>query len=124
MAPTDSQIHGAFVISVTARFDNPGGGNFQRVFEFGSGAPMDNVWLGQVYATTNIAFETWLGTTNKTHLEVPNAIIAGETSNWRVGVDPGTALMWIEKNGGRLAQQAGTIPRNIFRNTTYFGRSL
>jgi hypothetical protein len=116
------QIRGAFEITVTARFDNPNGASYQKVFDFGNGPSSDNVWFGQKSNLNTMSLSIWLGGTFAARLDVTNAIVAGENAIWKCGADIG-GLMWIEKNGIRLGQLQAVIPSNVARTKNLFGKS-
>jgi hypothetical protein len=114
-------ITGSFEVSLTARFDNVNGFYWQRLFDFGNGPGMDNIWLGQCSNSKNMILEVWRD--SKMYRVIANgAIVNGETANWKVGVDS-SGLMWIEKNGHRLAQQQGVVPANVYRINKFIGKS-
>ena len=115
-------ITGAFTVTATARFDNPAGGSYQRVFDFGVGAGVDNVLLSQIARTNDMLLQVHRGSTELRYISAPGAIVAGETATWRVGVDP-DGLMWIEKNGTRIASGAGFLPRVVERPYLLVGES-
>jgi serralysin len=115
------EINGAFVISVVARYDNFNGYFWQRVFDFGNGPALDNVWLGQLANSCDMCLEVWRDGIMYRVVAV-GAIINNETVTWRVGVDA-SGLMWIEKNGRRLAQQQGIVPARVVRANKFIGKS-
>lgn len=115
------QITGAFTAEVSARFDNLRGGQWQRVFDFGNGPASDNVLLTQLGPGNDMSLEVWRDGVNH-RVFAAGAIIEGELADWRVGVDP-TGLMWIEKNGVRIASGPGAVPRDVYRANMLFGDS-
>jgi serralysin len=115
------EINGAFVISVVARYDNFNGFYWQRVFDFGNGPALDNVWLGQWANTCDMCLEVWKDGRMCRVIAV-GAIINNEAATWRVGVDA-NGLMWIEKNGRRLIQQQGIVPAKVVRVNKFIGKS-
>jgi hypothetical protein len=115
------EITGPFDVQVSARFDNVNGFFWQRLFDFGNGPQLDNVWLGQRENTNDMVLEVWRDQ-KMYRVVAARAIVNGETVNWKCGVDA-TGLMWIEKNGVRLAQQQGIVPANVIRVNKYIGKS-
>jgi Domain of unknown function (DUF1929) len=116
-----SEITGAFEVSLSGRYDNPNGLFWQKLFDFGNGPGDNNVWLGQFSNSNDMCFEVWKDGT-ATRIIAPGTIIKGETANWKVGVDV-NGLMWIEKNGNQLVQQAGAVPANVIRVNKFIGKS-
>lgn len=116
-----AQVNGAFSLSLTARFDSIQGGYWQRFFDFGSGPGWDNILLTQVENTTDVALELHQdGTVHR--VIAPEALEQGETADWRTGIDP-DGLMWIEKDGVRLAEAQGTVPSDVDRANLLIGDS-
>jgi hypothetical protein len=114
-------ITGSFEVLVTARFDNVNGFFWQRIFDFGNGPGLDNIWLGQCSNSNNMILEVWRD--NKMYrVTAHDAIVKDETATWKVGVDA-NGLMWIEKNGCRLAHQQGIVPANVHRVNKFIGKS-
>jgi hypothetical protein len=114
-------ITGSFEVVLTARFDNYNGFFWQRLFDFGNGAGLDNIWLGQCSNSNNMILEVWRD--NKMYqVTAYGSIVNGETAKWKVGVDA-TGLMWIEKNDSRLAHKQGIVPANIYRVNKFIGKS-
>lgn len=101
--PNIPEVTGPFTITVVARFDNIGGGHYQRLVDFGDGPITNNIVFGQVRNTTKIRLKYWLndrlGTTYQ--LSASNAITEGTTDTWEAGVDA-TGLATIKKNGLEL----------------------
>lgn len=116
------EITGAFTAEFIARFDDVSGQYaYQRVFDFGLGAGLDNVLLGQCGNSQNLCFDVYKGRIKYTVAAV-NAIVQGETATWKVGVDP-NGSMWIEKDGTRLATAQGALPNNLRRIFKLLGQS-
>ena len=120
-ATTVPDIDGAFVATAWARFDNLGGGWFQRIFDTGNGANADNVWLGQVGNSTDMAFEILDGTTAY-RVTAKNAIVQGQGADWKASVDD-NGWMRLFKDGALLAEGQGTVPRDVERTSERVGRS-
>ena len=70
-----------FEATAVARFDDLSGGNFQRIFDLGtgSGGSNDEIWLGQASSTSTIVLEVYDDGVRHA-LIVPNAIVQGETA--------------------------------------------
>jgi serralysin len=116
-----NEITGPFQATMIARFDSTKLYAWQRIFDFGNGPAKDNVWFGQVGNSNDICLEVWRDG-KSSRLTAHGALIDGQTATWKVGVDA-NALMWIEKNGVRLAQIVGLIPANIVRTNKLIGTS-
>jgi hypothetical protein len=115
------QICGPFIITVLARYDDPQGGFWQTVFDFGNVAEQDNIWLGQSGNSNDMAFEVWhKGVVYR--VVATGAIVTGQLATWRVGIDA-DGLMWMEKDGKRIAEQPGMLPAVVQRNSNLLGIS-
>jgi LmbE family N-acetylglucosaminyl deacetylase len=114
-------ISGAFEIEVVARFDDLGGGYWQRVFDIGDGPNSNNLILSQYENTSDMMFVLYQdGTAYR--VTAPEAIVQGETATWNVGIDP-DGLMWIDKNGMRLAEDQAAVPADVVRVNELLGQS-
>ncbi len=117
--PEDPEI--AFEAVATARFDDVGGGYWQRVFDYGNGAADNNILLGQTWNSTDMRFEVYVGDTSSI-VTAYGAIVEGETAEWRVTVDS-DGLMSIYKNGDLLAEGPGQVPADVDRENQLIGES-
>ncbi|GJD72449.1 hemolysin [Methylobacterium goesingense] len=115
------EIDGAFVASALVRFDNLAGGNYQRVFDTGNGAKSDNVWLGQVSHSRDMAFEIFSGSTPY-RIVAKNAIVQGVEARWTAAVDA-NGHMSLYKDNVLLAQGQGVVPRDVDRANEFVGKS-
>jgi hypothetical protein len=115
------EITGAFVVIVSARFDNVTSGWYQRVFDFGNGAEQDNIALGQIASSNDMYLLIVIGD-KKTRCIATNAIVQGEVATWKAGVNS-DGLQWLEKNGNRVCTIQGQIPRNVVRTKKLIGQS-
>lgn len=111
------------VASFYARFDSiilsrP----FQRVFDFGNGAGVDNILCGQYLIFPDMMCEVHQG--EITHRIIAfNAIVEGVFAFWHFGVDA-DGTYWIEKDGVRVSQPfSGILPVPVFRKDLRFGKS-
>ncbi|RFC64145.1 DUF1929 domain-containing protein [Fulvimarina endophytica] len=119
--PTAYAIDGVFTATVVARFDDVAGGEFQRLFDFGNGVGADNVWMGQLGRTNDIAFEIWKdGVPHQ--VVAKNAIVEGETAVWAATVDAG-GVMRIYKDFAQIAMGEGVVPADVDRTSELVGRS-
>lgn len=113
-----------FEAIATATFDNPTGGFFQRIFDFGNGEGVDNIWLGNTDHSTDIAFEIFQNGT-RYRLVVPGAITPGVSAEWRVtATDDGTLSIW--KDGALIGSQtfgAAAAPNDVDRASNLIGAS-
>ena len=114
-------IDGVFTATVVARFDNVAGGDYQRLFDFGNGAGEDNVWMGQVGNTNDMAFEIWQGGMAY-RVVAKNAIVEGETAVWAVTVDA-NGIMRVYKDFAQIANGEGVVPADVDRANELVGRS-
>ncbi|MEQ8480377.1 MAG: DUF1929 domain-containing protein [Hoeflea sp.] len=115
------QINGAFELTVEARFDDLGAGEWQRIFDFGNGPAKDNIWLGQVAGTDDMRFEVWVNGTAYS-IAAANSIEEGVRAGWKVSVDEsGYMRMW--KNGVSVAEGQGAVPADVERTQDYIGDS-
>lgn len=78
----------ALVLDITAvvRFDNVGGGAYQRVFDFSNGATNDEILFGNAGTTDTITLST-IQNGHAYRVRIPDAITNGETNTWRVTID-------------------------------------
>ncbi|MCJ2039507.1 M10 family metallopeptidase C-terminal domain-containing protein [Methylobacterium sp. J-059] len=116
-----ADIHGAFTATAQARFDDPAGGTWQRVFDFGNGPGQDNVFLGQRADSTDMMFAIWRDG-RPYSITAANAIVAGETATWKVAVDDGGTML-LSKNGTLVAQGQGVVPADVARASELVGKS-
>lgn len=121
--PTDTlaQVDGAFSVTLTARFDNIQEGYWQRFYDFGSGPGWDNILFTQVDNTSDVALELHQGG-SVYRVIAPDALSQGETADWRTGIDA-DGLMWIERDGVRLAEAEGAVPADVDRANLLVGSS-
>ena len=115
-----------FEATAVATFDNPAGGNYQRIFDFGTGpgGSNDEIWLGQIANTNTIALEVYDDGV-RYRLEVPNAIVAGETATWNVTISD-TGQYTIFKNGVQIGTQdfgVAAVPDDVPRDSNLIGQS-
>ena len=127
--PELPEITGPFEISLRVRFDNwnpPGGGRWQRVFDFGSGPLVDHILLTQFNDTRRMTFSisdcvndgTTVGVTS------PNDVIDnGVIATWKVGLDP-SGFMYLMKDGVVLDSRITTcVVPNVTRTGKFIGHS-
>ncbi|MFC6658703.1 LamG-like jellyroll fold domain-containing protein [Roseibium salinum] len=117
----NEQIDGAFQLTVEARYDDLDAGAYQRVFDFGNGAGKDNIWLGQLGTTGDMAFEI-IREGKKHRITVADAITEGEIATWKVSVDA-NGLMQLYKNGALIAEGQGIVPADVERINNFVGSS-
>ena len=118
-------FHGPFIVTVKARFDDLTlDKGWQRIFDFGNGRGIYNVFAAQYKETNNMWFAVYGGDGDLERLIVRNAIVEGELATWRFGVDA-DRLMWIEKNGVRQQETntGGMLPPNVTRTSKLFGQA-
>ncbi|WP_206080259.1 PIG-L family deacetylase [Pacificoceanicola onchidii] len=112
---------GVFAITATARFDDIQGGSWQRVYDFGDGPASNNILFGQVENTSDMMLEFWQdGVAYRVVAE--GAIVEGEEAEWVSGVDA-HGVMYIEKDGVRLAEAQGIVPEEAVRQGMLVGES-
>ncbi|WP_323770860.1 PIG-L family deacetylase [Antarctobacter sp.] len=115
------QIDGAFRIDVTVRFDDIDGGYWQRIIDFGDGPASNNILFTQIDNTSGIMLELWQdGQVYRVVAE--GVIVEGETADWSFGIDE-SGLMWIDKDGTRLAEDQGVVPEDEERANLLVGQS-
>lgn len=115
------QIDGAFRIDATVRFDDIDGGYWQRIIDFGDGPGTNNILFTQVENTSGIMLELWQDG-QVYRVLADGAIIEGETADWSFGINQ-TGLMWIDKDGTRLAEAQGEVPADADRTNLLVGNS-
>ena len=115
------EIDGAFSVSARVRFDDLTGGNYQRVFDTGNGPDSDNIWLGQVGNGRDMAFEILDGTV-KHRITAKDAITQGVEAHWTASVDE-QGWMSLSRDGVRVAEGRGAVPRDVVRATDLVGQS-
>lgn len=116
-----NDIHGAFTAKVTATFDNLANGSWQRLFDFGNGPGLDNIYLGQSGNSNNMIF---MIVQDGKHFSVSasNSIVQGELATWIVDVND-LGVMRIYKNGTLLAEGNGVVPKDVERVGELIGES-
>ncbi len=117
----EEQIDGAFDLTVEARFDDLGAGNWQRVFDFGNGPAKDNIWLGQAANTDDMRFEIYVEGVRYA-ITAQDAIEEGVLAEWKVSVDD-TGYMRMWKDGDLVAEGQGAVPADVERTQNYIGDS-
>ncbi len=118
---TIPEIDGPFVASARARFDNLAGGHFQRIFDTGNGAGADNIWLGQVANSRDMAFEILDGGV-KHRIVAKDTIVQGVEAKWTAGVNE-NGWMRLYKDDILVAEGHGVVPRNVERTSDLIGKS-
>ncbi len=118
---TGTETGGVFQIAATVRFDDLQSAGWQRVFDFGDGPGTNNILLSQIDVSPSMAFQIWQDGVPHT-LVAHGAIVEGETAEWRVGVDE-DGLMWMERDGVRLAEGQGIVPDVEVRANMLIGES-
>lgn len=114
-----------FDITVVARFDNVAGGNYQRLFDFGTGPNRNAILFGNVDNSSSIILQTSTNPGSVFNLIIPNAIINGEEATWRATIDD-TGRFTIYKNGAVLGTQnlgLGGVPVDVPRTSNLIGES-
>ncbi|CAO4168580.1 hemolysin [Methylorubrum aminovorans] len=115
------EIDGAFSVTARVRFDDFAGGFYQRVFDTGNGPDSDNIWLGQVGNGRDMAFEILDGAI--THrITALDAITEGVEARWSAAVDE-RGWMSLSKDGVRVAEGQGVVPRDVTRVKDLVGQS-
>ena len=116
-------IGGDMTLSAWARFDDPQGGNYQRVFDLSNGAGQDNILLSQIRGTNHMLFEVYHEGAPNTHIEIRNAIEHGEWAHWSVtATQDGTYRVY--KDGEEVGSATDQPPiAEIERSTTLVGDS-
>ncbi|MCO6187920.1 galactose oxidase-like domain-containing protein [Rhizobium sp. L1K21] len=117
----DEQIDGAFSITVEARFDDLGAGNWQRVFDFGNGPQQDNIWLGQAGNSDDMRFEIFVDG-QRYEITAADAIVEGVRAEWKVAIDD-AGMMRLWKDGALVAEGQGVVPADVERTQNYIGDS-
>ena len=117
----ETAINGAFQIDLTARFDDPISGSWQRLFDFGSGPGSDNILLTQYENTNDLSLVLYQDGT-RYEVTASEAIVAGETADFSAGIDD-AGVMWIAKDGVVLAEADGVVPADVDRANALIGRS-
>lgn len=110
-----------FDATVTVRFDDVDGGDWQPVFDFGAGLAQDNILLTQFYGRDDMAFYVFDGSTSH-KIVAKDSITEGETATWRTTVDE-NGKMSLYKNGELLVSGAGVVPNDVERDSMYVGQS-
>ncbi|SHN15230.1 Metallo-peptidase family M12B Reprolysin-like [Pseudomonas asturiensis] len=115
------EIDGAFTATATARFDSLNAGAWQRIFDFGNGPAADNIWLGQVGRSDDMAFAIVKGSTSY-QIVANDVIVEGQTATWSARVNA-NGLMQLSKDGKVVAEGQGTVPDDVGRADELIGRS-
>ncbi|MFJ7438749.1 hemolysin [Methylorubrum thiocyanatum] len=115
------EIDGAFSVTARVTFDDVAGGYFQRVFDTGNGAGRDNIWLGQVGNSRDMAFEILDGAI-KHRITAKDVIKQGVEAQWTAGVDE-RGWMSLYKDGVLVAEGQGAVPRDVTRTNDFVGKS-
>ncbi|SEA85180.1 malectin domain-containing carbohydrate-binding protein [Rubrimonas cliftonensis] len=111
----------AFVAEATVRFDDLGGGVWQRVFDYGDGPNSNNIWLGQAAGGDAMRFEMLDGAT-KYFIDAVEGLIQGETARWTAQITT-EGLMQLFKNGELVAEGGGVAPPEAPRLNKFVAKS-
>jgi hypothetical protein len=114
---------------------------WERIFDFGNGDASDNVWVGRLEGTQELAFEVWLGASNQGRCHTTTGELASrELAHWVITIDDSLICRIFKdgvpqstqlQNGMGVAIGSPTLdgtaypafPRNIERANNYVGRS-
>jgi len=114
---------------------------WERIFDFGNGDASDNVWVGRLDGTQELAFEVWLDASNQGRCHTTTGELATrELAHWVITIDDslicriykdGVPQSTQLQNGMGVAIGSPTLdgtafpafPRNIERANNYVGRS-
>jgi serralysin len=110
-----------FFAEATVRFDNLAAGRWQRIFDFGNGAGLDNILLTQNFNTNSMRFQIF-GTDRTFTLDMPEVIIQGETATWRVEVSE-MGLVTIFKNNVLVGEGRTQSLQPLARESLLVGSS-
>ena len=114
-------IHGAFTVSAKATFDDVDGGSWQRILDIGNGPASDNIILTQVGTSNDLQF-TIMNGAKSSKIVAEDAIVEGVEAAWTATVDE-AGWMRLFKDGERVAEGQGLVPRDIERTNEFVGRS-
>lgn len=116
----DRNMRGAFTMEALVRFDHVGQGRtWQRIMDFGDPSYQYNVMLSQCRNTADLCF--WLWKDGLGHrLRAYDVLEEGVLTHWKAGVDP-DGLMWLEKDGERVAEKMGIVPVDRHRKYRLIG---
>jgi hypothetical protein len=80
-----------------------------------------SILLGQCGNSHDKCFHFWKAGVLYS-IQALKALKVNEMAAWSVGVDT-TSLMWISKNGKRIAEGQGAVPSNVQRHNNFIGES-
>ena len=115
--------------------------SWERIVDFGNGAESDNIWVGRLADSQDLAFEVWLGGINQGRCHTTSGLLnSRELAHWKItvnssrlcriyrdGVEQPTQLQ--APGGAELTAESmsGTVypafPNVIARTSNYVGRS-
>ncbi len=114
-------IDGPFSATARVRFDDLKGGSYQRVFDAGNGPWSNNVHMGQVGSTNDMAF--WIFRDGAEYMiTAKNSIEQGVEAKWTASVDE-RGWMRLFKNDVEVAHGPGVVPKDIDRAIELIGKS-
>lgn len=105
--------------------------NYSRFFDFGNGAPSNNITFGKSATTTNLQINTYNGGTGGGFITATSPIITGANRIYSMVIPGGTAgtlvtpALFTDGTGqaGAAASGGTVVPGNAIRNNNYIGRS-
>lgn len=96
--------------------------SWERIIDFGSGAPTDNIVLYRNSTTTTLEFAIINGTTTALDIQSTNGIVNSTIAAYAGTANGTTAATY--RNTTQLSSVASTaLPANVTRNNCYIGRS-
>ena len=108
-------------ITVLAFADMGSATNFERIIDFGNGAPSNNILLARSSTTNNLIFHMYNGATNVLTAELTNGIANSEWGFYGFKADGATYRIF---NATMSATGSNTsLPANTARSLNYIGES-
>ena len=115
-------INLVFYARAVVRFDNLGGGKWQRVFDYGNGPETNNILLSQVSRTNTMRFSFWKDGVEYI-LDVPNTIVNFEVATYVAQIHA-DGLMQLFKDGILIGEKVvAVLPDNEERTNKLVGLS-
>ena len=114
---------GAMSVSTWVKFDSFDQ-NWSRIFDFGNASASDNILLGHMGTSNDLAFHVYDGAGGpaEASLDISDFFTVGEWVHVTATI-AGDGTMSIYKNGVLAGQTAGFVPTEMVRTNNYIGKS-
>ncbi|WP_181699667.1 cadherin domain-containing protein, partial [Chthonobacter albigriseus] len=117
------QLGGAFSVATWVKFDRgPGSGSWERIFDFGTGAGVNNILLSRNGTSGQLRFYVSENSVASAISTPTDVIVAGQWMHVAVTYQAGIMQLFV--NGELLASTTGAVSiSDVVRTSNFIGRS-